>query len=199
MKRILVCIPLLALLMLTGCEKRLFHFIATITQSPTFPINAISGAFQSLPIPVVSSVIQNAVAIPAGGQITRVDIESLALHTMAKSGNQVDSVKVTGIIIEAGVPQRIFGVETIIIGGVDAPLVALKTLNAAGINQLRIKLEGFIKNTDNQPFAIQLSGDLMPSGRRLTADFKLVVTATAKYDQCLEVPGLFSSGEKCGE
>jgi len=198
MKKIKIILPLCAVLLFIGCEKRLFHFIATITQSPTFPIN-ITGNFQ-LPIQVNSTAFQNAFDIPAGGRITRVDIESLALRAAAKSGNQATALQVSGVIIEnGGIPQTLFERETITVGGADAPLTGLKTLNDAGIGKLRRKLEGYVKNTDNQSFEIRLTGNTVPSGQRLVADLQLVVIATAKYDQCLEVPGLFSSGEKCGE
>jgi hypothetical protein len=197
MKKIKLVLPFCAVLLLVGCEKKLFHFIATITQSPAFAVDQ-TGAFQQI-ILVVSSAIQNAVDIPAGGDITRVDIESLAIRTLAKSGNQAAAMQVTGVMIEAGgVQQIIFGSETISIGSVDS-LVSLKTLNETGINRLRSKLEGYIKNTDNQPFTIQLTGNTVPSGQRLSADLQLVLKTTVKYDQCLEVPGFFSEAEKCGE
>jgi len=203
MKKIKIILPLCAVLLLIGCEKRLFHFIATITQSPTFPINItgnITGNFQLL-IPVNSTAFQNAFAIPAGGRIARVDIESLALRAAAKSGNQATALQVTGVILENGGIQQtiLFEQDTIAVGGADAPLSSLKRLNADGIGRLRSKIEGYVKNTTNQSFDIQLTGKIVPSGRSLVIDLQLVLIATAKYDQCLEVPGLFSSGEKCGE
>lgn len=193
-------LPLLfALLLFGGCEKRLFHFVATLTESPAFVVDQ-TGAFQ-LTVPVISSAIQGAFDIPAGGQITRVDIESLALRATPRAGNQATALQVTGVIIENGglAQTTIFNQETIALSSADAPLAGLKTLDAAGVERLRRKLEGYVQNTDNQPFVIQLGGTTVPSGQRLIIDLQLVMKATAKYDQCLEVPGLFSGGEKCGE
>lgn len=198
MKKRTLLLLLGALLLFGGCEKRLFHFVATLTESPAFVVDQ-TGAFQ-LTVPVVSSAIQGAFDIPAGGQITRVDIEGLALRATPRAGNQATAVQVTAVLMENdGVPQKLFGQENITLSSADAPLTGLQTLAATGIESLRRKLEGYVQNTDNQPFVILLSGTTVPAGQRLIIDLQLVMKATAKYDQCLEVPGLFSGGEKCGE
>jgi hypothetical protein len=198
MKKTQFFLPLCVLILVLGCEKRSFHFVATITQAPAFAIDH-SGAFQ-LALPVMSAVIQGAVDIPEGGQITRLDIESLALRAVASSGNQGSAVQISGVIIEnGGAQQTLFDRETITINSTETPLAGLKTLNAAGVSKLRSKLEGYVKNTDNQSFVIQLFGETAPSGQRVVADLQVVLKATVKYSQCLEVPGLFSSGEKCSE
>jgi hypothetical protein len=200
MKLIKIILPLCALIVFVGCEKRLFHFVATITQSPNFPINTI-GDLRLPPIPVFSAAFHDAFDIPAGGRITRVDIESFTLRAVEKAGNQATALRVTGVIIEDGGVQQtiLFEQDTIVVGAADAPLSSLKTLNDAGIENLRRKIEGYVTNTDTQTFALQLSGEILPAGRRLVIDLQLVLKATAKYDQCLEAPGLFSEGEKCRE
>ncbi|MCG3119199.1 MAG: hypothetical protein ALAOOOJD_01544 [bacterium] len=198
MKKIKILLLFCALFLFVGCEKRLFHFVATLTESPAFVVDQ-TGAFQ-LTVPVISSAIQGAFDIPAGGQITRVDIESLALRATPRAGNQATALQVTAVLVENnGAQQKLFGQETFTLSSAEAPLTGLQTLDATGVERLRRKLEGYVQNTDNQPFVIQLTGTTVPSGQRLIIDLQLVMKATAKYDQCLEVPGLFSGGEKCGE
>jgi len=199
MKKIIACLPLLALLMLTGCEKRLFHFVATINQSPTFTFDSTGPFVQS--VVVTSDRIKAALDIPADARITGVDIESLSLRATVKSENKATAMRVTGVIITASQQsKKMFENYIVPLVGVNVPVIGLNALIDDGISELRGKLNGYVQNTDNTAFVIEVSGDSSPSsGQRVAIDLNLVVKATVKYDQCVEVPQLFSSGEECTE
>ncbi len=199
MKKIMACLPLLALLMLTGCEKRLFHFVATINQSPTFTFDNTGPFVQS--VVVTSDRIKAALDIPSDARITGVDIESLSLRVAVKPENRATAMSVTGVTINANQQRKpMFQNYLVPLAGVNVPVIGLNALIEDGISELRGKLNGYVQNTDNTAFIIEVSGNSTPSaGQRVAIDLNLVVKATVKYDQCVEVPQLFSSGEDCTE
>jgi hypothetical protein len=200
MKKIIACIPLLALLMLTGCEKRLFHFVSTINQSPTFTFDN-TGPF-SQRIVITSDRIKAALDVPSDGRITGVDIESLSLRVVVKPGNVASALSVTGATINSSGQRKVmFQNYPVPLVAVNAPIIGLNELIADGISELRGKLNGYVKDIDNTSFVIEVSGNstLPAPGQRVVIDLNLVIKATVKYDQCVDVPQLFSSGEECTE
>jgi hypothetical protein len=199
MKKLIACFPLLALLMLTGCEKRLFHFVATIDQSPTFNFDSTGPFVQR--VVVTSDRVKAAIDIPSDARITSVDIESLSLRVAVKPENRATAMNVTGVTINASQQRKpMFQNYLVPLAGVNIPVIGLNALIEDGISELRGKINGYVKDIDNTPFVIEVSGDSSPSsGQRVAIDLNLVVKVTVKYDQCVEVPQLFSSGEECTE
>ena len=199
MKKITACLPLLALLMLTGCEKRLFHFVATINEAPTFVFDG-TGPFTQR-IVITSDRIKAALEVPSDARITGVDIESLSLKVAVRPENQATAMRVTGVTINANQQRKpMFQNYHLPLVGVNVPVIGLNALIEDGISELRGKINGHVQNTDNTAFVIEVSGDSFPSaGQRVAINLNLVVKATVKYDQCVEVPQLFSSGEDCTE
>lgn len=199
MKKITACLPLFALLLLTGCEKRLFHFVATINQSPTFTFDSTGPFVQR--VVVTSDRIKAAIDVPSDARITGVDIESLSLRVSLKPGNSATAMRVTGVTINANQQRKtMFQNYFVPLAGVNVPVIGLNALIEDGITELRGKINGYVQNTDNTAFVIEVSGDSSPSsGQRVALDLNLIVKATVKYDQCVDVPQLFSSGEDCTE
>jgi hypothetical protein len=197
MKKLSASVLLLALLLLTGCEKRLFHFVATVEEAPVFPVDQ-TGAFRQT-VRVTREDVMSRLNLPTDARITGVDIESLALRVVVKSGNQASTVQATGTIADAAepVPKPMFENYPVVLAGADTPFIGLNALIESGISKLRSKLDGFIKDLDNAPFDIQVSGDSIPSGQRVVVELHLAIKATIKYDQCVEVPTVFSSGDDC--
>lgn len=196
MKKIIACLPLLALLMLTGCEKRLFHFVATINQSPTFTFDSTGPFVQR--VVITSDRINAAIDIPADARITGVDIESLSLKVAVKPENRATALSVTAVTINANQQRKVmFQNYPLPLVGVNVPVIGLNALVEDGISELRGKINGYVQNTDNTAFIIEVSGN--SGGQRVAIDLNLIVKATVKYDQCVEVPQLFSSGEDCTE
>ena len=196
MKKLTASVLLLALL-LTGCEKRLFHFVATVEEAPVFAVDQ-AAPYQQTIIITRESVLSR-LSLPSDARITGVDIESISLRVVAKSGNQASALQATATIADAvdPVPKPMFEDYPVVLAGADAPFVGLNALIEAGISKLRSKLDGFIKDLDNAPFSIQVSGDSIPSGQRVVVELHLAIKATIKYDQCVEVPTVFSSGDDC--
>lgn len=196
MKKITACLLLLALPLLSGCEKRLFHFIVTIDKTPTFAVDQ-TGAFDEAVV-ITSQDVLSALDIPEDARITSIDVEGLALKVVVKPGNQAARLKVSGEIYDVGQNKsKMFENYPIVLAGVDVPFIGLNALIEAGISKLRSKLNGYVKNLDNSAFVIEVSGDSDPPGQRVVLDLQLKIKATVKYDQCVEVPQLFSSGEEC--
>lgn len=82
MKKITALLLLLALPLLSGCEKRLFHFIVTIDRTAPFVIDE-TGSFNEI-VPISEQNILSALEIPEGGTITGVDIESISLRVVVE-------------------------------------------------------------------------------------------------------------------
>ncbi len=194
MKKITACFLLLALPLLAGCEQRLFHFVVTIDQTPTFPIDQ-TGAF-SRSIRITEQDVLRALDVPEGGKITGVDIESLSLKVVVKPGNTAPALSVSGRISDSQGQSTMFQNYPIVLSGVDASFVGLNDLIETGISKLRNKINGYVMKIDNSAFDIEVSGDTVPSGQRVVLDLQLRIKATIKYDECLEVP-LGEGGEDC--
>jgi hypothetical protein len=195
MKKISAFFLLLALPLLAGCEQRLFHFVVTIDQTPTFPVDQ-TGAF-SRRVRITEQDVLRALDVPEGGKITGVDIESLSLKVVVKSQNQANALSVSGRISDGQGTSNMFTNYPIPLAGVDTPFIGLNALIEEGIGKLRRKLDGYVKKIDNSAFDIEVSGDSFPTtGQRVVLDLLLKIKATVKYDECLEVP-LGEGGEDC--
>lgn len=194
MKKITAVLLILALPLLAGCEKRLFHFVITIDQTPTFPIDQTGAFGQTLTI--TEQDILRALDVPDGATITGVDIESLSLRIAPKDGNAARALSVSGRIIENGQTKSMFNDYPIPLVAVNAPFVGINALIEDGISSLRNKIDGYVKRIDNSSFQIQVSGTTTPANARALFDVNLKIKATVKYDECLDVP-LGASGEDC--
>jgi len=196
MKKIIACV---ALLMLAGCEKRLFHFVATINQTPIFNVDN-TGAFKKS-FQISSALVRSQLDVPEDARITQLDIESLSLRVVVKSGNQASRLLVSGTILDVNQQseRQMFKDFPIVLAGANFPGIGLNALIANGIGELRGKLDSYVKNLDNGSFFIEVTGDSNPPGQRVLVDLHLIIKATVKYDQCLEVPGPFAGGEECTE
>jgi len=194
MKKITAFLLLLALPLLSGCEKRLFHFIVTIDRSATIPIN-ITGSF-SQTATITEQHILSALDIPEGGTITGVDIESISLRVVVSSDNQASALNISGRIIENGQSKNLFSSYPVPLVAVNAPLIGLNALIEDGVASLRNKINGYVRRIDNSSFQIQVTGTTVRTDQRAHLDLELKIKATVKYDECLDVP-LGSSGDDC--
>lgn len=194
MKKITAFLLLLTLPLLSGCEKRLFHFIVTIDRSATIPVN-ITGSF-SQTATITEQHILGALDIPEGATITGVDIESISLRAVIRDGNQASALNVSGRIIENGQSRNLFSDYPVPLVAVNAPFIGLNALIEDGIASLRNKINGYVKRIDNSSFQIQVSGTTVTANQRALLDLDFKIKATVKYDECLEVP-LGASGDDC--
>jgi hypothetical protein len=194
MKKIAAFLLLLPLPLLSGCEKRLFHFIVTIDQTAPFVIDQ-TGAFNQS-VPITEQAILSALDVPEGGTITGVDIESLSLRVAVKNGNQATALNVSGTVTENGQTRSMFTNYPVPLVAVNAPFIGLNSLIEDGISSLRRKINGYVKRIDNSSFLITVSGTTVPANARALFDINLKIKATVKYDECLDVP-LGSSGDDC--
>jgi hypothetical protein len=185
---------LLALPLLSSCEKRLFHFIVTIDQTAPFVIDQ-TGSFNQT-VPITEQDILRALDVPETGTITGVDIESLSLRVAVKDGNQATALNVSGTITEGGQTKSMFTNFPVTLVAVNAPFIGLNALIEDGISSLRRKINGYVKGIDNSSFQITVSGTTVPANARALFDVNLKIKATVKYDECLEVP-FGSSGDDC--
>jgi len=196
MKKTIACLLLLAMPLLSGCEQRLFHFLITIDQTPTFPIDQ-TGPF-SQTVTITEQDVLRALNVPENATITGVDIESLSLRVVVKAGNQARAINVNGAVIENGQVKPLFNnkTETIPLVGVNVPFVGLNALIEDGVASLRNKINGYVKRIDSSTFTIRLNGTTVQATERALLDINLKIKATIKYDECLEVP-LGEGGEDC--
>ncbi len=149
---------------------------------------------------ITSDRVKAALDVPEDARVTGIDIESLSLRVAVKPENRAPALNVSGTIINANqARKKLFENKPVVLAGVNTPFIGLNSLIADGISELRGKLNGYVKDIDNAAFVIEMNGDTAPAGQRVAVDLHLVIKATVKYDQCVEVPQLFSSGEECTE
>ena len=194
MKKFTAFLLLLSLPLLSGCEKRLFHFIVTIDRSAIIPIN-VTGSF-SQTATITEQHILSVLEIPEDGTITGVDIESISLRVVVSGDNQASALNLSGRIIENGQSKNLFSNYPVPLVAVNAPLIGLNALIEDGVAALRNKINGYVKRIDNSSFQIQVNGTTVQANQRAHLDLDLRIKATVKYDECLDVP-LGSSGDDC--
>lgn len=196
MKRLPIMVLILTAVLLASCESKLFHFVVNFNRTFVYSIDE-SGPFEAEEL-VSADEIRSALTIPENARITSVDVEALSVKVVVRPENQVTNLLVTGKVVESpGGKTSMFNNYPIVLAGVDTPFIGLNDLIATGIGRLKSKLEGFIMGLDEQSFAIELSGDSVPSGQILAIDVHLMVKATIKYEDCEDVLKGFMDGEDC--
>jgi hypothetical protein len=196
MRRFAIAVLFFTVPLLASCEKRLFHFVLNYDKTFVYAVDE-TGPFEYEEL-VSADEIRSTLDIPEDARITGVDVEALSVKVVVRPENQVTNLVVSGKVVETpGGKTSMFNNFPIVLAGVDTPFIGLNDLIASGIGRLKSKLQGFIMGLDSQSFGIELSGDSVPSGQALAVDIHLLVKATIKYEQCVEVLSGFMDGEKC--
>lgn len=188
----LVILTLIMLIPLMGCEWRMFEFSGAIKVNETFSINE-SGVMYSEGV-ITRSEVLDAFDIPDNADVKEVNIESMELKVTVLPENQAQVINVSGFVKDASEDHLIFEDFPVSLIGVDFPGLGLNSLIAGGVNRIKTKIEGFIKNTDSTPLNIYLS---INSGESLVqVNLDLIINGNIIYEECLEVlPGM--GGEEC--
>ena len=196
MRRFAITILFFTVPLLTSCEKRLFHFVLNYDKTLVYAVDE-TGPFEYEEL-VTADEIRSALDIPEDARITGVDVEALSVKVVVRPENQVTNLVVSGKVVETpGGKTSMFNNFPVVLAGVDTPFIGLNDLIASGVGRLKSKLQGFIMGLDYQSFGVELSGDSVPSGQALAVDIHLLVKATIKYEQCVEVLSGFMDGETC--
>ncbi|MBN1542031.1 hypothetical protein JW992_07765 [candidate division KSB1 bacterium] len=197
-KRIGIVISLLAILS-TSCEKRLFSFVADIDQIQTYQIDQ-TGAFEIGRVVSRSDVLA-ILDIPQDAYVTDVKIQTIAVSVTIKEGNQASHVKLTATVNDllSGKEQVFRDYPVPLTGklGIANPWSPVTLLLDRGINKVKNKIAGYVKNNDPFDYELILEGDSDPVSQRVVADIRLKIVATVEYDACIEVFSVFSGGKEC--
>jgi len=131
-----------------------------------------------------------------GGEVSNLDIS----YTFESDTNSVDNIEATltykdlqsgKVKIFEDYPVPITGVL-----GIANLFSPVSLLLDKGINKLKGKIGGYLKNNDYFDYEIILEGDT--KGKRLVAEIRFKIIATVEYTECVTVLSPFSDGEKCG-
>jgi hypothetical protein len=197
MRKLVTSILILALPFILGCEKRLFHFVATIDQTSVFNLTNVFGQVQETQI-ITRDDVLGKLDIPKKAHVTDVKIESLSLKVIKRPENKAPALTVYATVFGSNVPGRVFDPVTVPLVGVDAPFIGLNALLESAIDGLKDKFKGYILGLDYTNFSIQVTGNSVPSGQEIALDLQLIIKATVEYEECVDtIPG--TGGEKCDD
>jgi len=193
---------LLLLPILMGCDKRLFKFQSNIDIAKVYTFDNTGPTRKSARIE--SEQIRSALDLPSDAKVTKVNIETLSLRIKLNDGNEAKLLKIKGFIADLGDQRILWDVDQISppIISPDASIfgskIGINGLIETGINKLKSKIEGFIKQNDFSSFLIYVEVDSSPfSGSRIAMDIEIIIKATIEYEQCVEVWNGLDAGEEC--
>ncbi|MBN2201918.1 hypothetical protein JW777_08200 [bacterium] len=193
MKRMLLFTVLIALPLVTGCKKQLYHLTGTINVSELFDVNDPDGNYQAMQT-IQSSDINAALDIPDNAVITGVEIETLYFNVLIQPDNRATSVRASAWVQQQG------GAYIPVFLNVNLPLangiLNINSLEAPGIAILRAQLNAVVMHLASAG-PVNVRVELIANQSPVIADVELVVRGTVNYDACLEVPDWLSDGEKC--
>jgi len=203
MKRYIVLALITILLLLVGCESRLFHFTVTLLQSKLYNINQ-TGAFSKSGV-ITKADVQNALNVPENARITSVEIRGLEVNYTPLAGNAASKVVLTDLTVNG--KKLLSSSQTIFITGVGASMpgvpnvtpVGLKFLIKYGIDEIISNMQNWIKKMPggNPSMTFVLSGNTDPAGQKIVLDLTVSIDATIEYDQCIDVPKSMMGGAEC--
>lgn len=188
MKRMLLLTVLIALPLVTGCKKQLYHLTGTLNVSELFEVNDADGFFQSSST-ISSADINSELDIPEDAVITGVEIETLYFNILLQPGNAASNVRATCYV------GGIMAFSDLLLP-LKNGIVSIDTLNPASVDLLKAQLNAAVRGLSSAGpvnVNLQLSANHPP----IIADVDFVVRGTVNYDACLEVPDWLTKGEKC--
>lgn len=193
MKRMLLLSVLIALPLVTGCKKQLYHLTGTINVSELFEVNDADGNYQAMQT-IQPADVNSELDIPDNAVITGVDIETLYFNVLTQPGNAATSVRASAWAQQQG------GGYIPVFQNVNLPLangiLNINSLEAPGIAILKSQLNAVVMRLASAG-PVNVRVELVANQSPVIADVELVVRGTVNYDACLEVPDWLSEGEKC--
>ncbi|MDM7926587.1 MAG: hypothetical protein QUS35_11285 [bacterium] len=193
MRRMLLLTVLIALPLVTGCKKQLFHLTGTLNVSELFEVNDADGSYQAMET-IQPADVNAELDIPDNAVITGVEIETLYFDVALQPGNQAASVSASAWVR----PQN--GVYVPAFQNITLPLVNgivnINTLNPAAVAVLKAQLQAVLMQVGTVG-PVDVRVELTANRAPVIADIELVVRGTVNYDACLEVPDWLTEGEKC--
>jgi hypothetical protein len=197
MKKMLLGLLLLAVPVLTGCEKQIVHLTATYERDTPYQAYA-EAPFDYTDI-INAAEVRDALDLPSDATITKIEIESLSIKVHPLPDNVALSVMVSGSIEDESGRSAIWNNYPLVLTGVDFPFAGLNSLIEEGIDKLRAKLTNYVRDLNGNSATVHLSGYPLPEGSLADARIDLKLRATIEYTQCVNVPSLVMDGEKCPE
>ena len=193
MKKLWLFILVITLLA-TACQYRKFEFVATIGIDKEFVVDQ-TGYFSEKQT-ITRNQILNALDIPVTADIKEVNIEKIALRVTILDKNEASFVSASGRLQLGTSNPEVFKDKVIPLVAVNAPIIGLNNLIAEGVEGLKGKLEGYIKNTDATSFDFEIYGDSSPTtGQKINVKIELQITGTVKYEDCIETLSII--GDDC--
>jgi len=185
-----------AALLMSGCQKKLFHFVVPLNKVRTIAIDN-TGEFAGYE-KITAREIRAALDVPEDGTVTGVDLESVQIRVRLVDGNVATWVKLSGFVVDKGKPLLLFKDKSVPISHVDTKYIGLNALIAEGVEKLAGKINDHVNKVNDADIEIGLTGNSDPAGQLIKVAIDFKINATVKYDQCVEVFDFFG-GEDCTE
>jgi len=194
MKRTLLFAVLIALPLVTGCKKQLYHLTGVLNVDQLYEVDDADGAYQGSQT-FLASEITGELDLAENARITDVNVESIFLKMVPQSGNAATSATGSAYLTVVGggaSPQALFQNVTIPIANTT---ILLDDLNSLGVGILKTQLERIVRgeSTNSIKLDVQVAANRAP----LKVDITLQIRGTVDNDACVELPTWFSEGEDC--
>jgi hypothetical protein len=193
MKRMLLLAVLIALPLVTGCKKQLYHMTGTLNIAESFAVNDADGNYQN--IGTINPADVNAeLDIPDNAVIRSVEIETVYLTVHLQPSNQADNIQASASVRVLG------GTYVPAFTNISVPLVEgthdITALSVQAVAILKSQLQAVLMHVGT-PGPIDVNLQLTANRAPVIADIDLVVRGTVNYDTCVDLPTWFSEGEDC--
>jgi hypothetical protein len=193
MKRTLLFAVLIALPLVTGCKKQLYHMTGTLNVAEAFDVNDADGSAQYAGT-INPADVNAELDIPDNAVITGVAIETVLLEVHLQPGNQAGQIQASASVRPQG------GTYVPAFTNVTVPLTEgshnITTLTSQAVVILKAQLQAVLMHT-GVVGPVDVNLQMTANHAPVIADVDLVVRGTVYYDTCVELPTWFSEGEDC--
>ncbi len=195
MQRLSKLALLTSVLLLAGCESRLFKTIVTYKLDREFTLS-VNGRKDLQPMTITRAELLDAVSLPQDARVTKVSIENIAAKIKDNALSQAYFINLEGYYSTPGGARKLFP---------QFPIPLSSRLYTRINNTIAGEIRGFadqlgevLRNeNDTRTASVALS---VFSDRPAMIDLEFLLEMTIHYEVCREVPPLFGGAEeKCGE
>ncbi|KAA3618705.1 MAG: hypothetical protein DWQ05_07005 [Calditrichaeota bacterium] len=194
MKKLLSLLFLCAMILNTGCEKRLFKTIVTYNFNETYTLT-VDGRRDVPPTTITRADLLDGLNIPDDAQITKVTIENVSAKVSENvEQSQAYFVNLEGFYVKPDGKKKLFPQFPIPIAS--ATFTRINNTIAEDIQGLANQLSAILLDENNtQSASVELT---VFTSSPLAIDLHFQLGISVHYEVCREVAIIFGGGgEKC--
>lgn len=197
LRRFFILLILAGGLIFSGCQKKLFHFIVPFNQDTILPVNGDEDTWFKI-VNLSATEMRAKLNVPDDGIITGVDLESISIKLVPKTGNEANMIVCTLVLGDQNSGKYIWKNKSMSLAGAETPFVGINALVEDGVSDFVNQLENILINRSTTNIRLAFLGYTEPLAQNVAMDITVRIRLTVKYTQCVEVFD-FIGGDDCGE